>query len=105
MRTEDAIQDDLQHFQVDDDKAGVDYEVHDRHKWVAEHFALAECQQQEIPQAEARLIIIGGFFSEQDIPAYQPDLFYEQSGSRRGGQDEQDLLKKKDHRKIIYYGV
>jgi hypothetical protein len=51
------------------------------------------------------LVIIGCFFPEQDIPAYQPDLFNEQSGSRCGGQDEQDLLKKKDHRKFIYYGV
>ena len=70
MRAQDAIEDDLQYFDVDDQEPGIYEEVKHRYQRVTEHLLLAECQQQEVFPSPAGKVIQVLVAPQQDVFPY-----------------------------------
>ena len=85
-------QNDLQYFNVDDNKACINKKMHDSDQGIAEHFLLAKCKQQNIFPSLGWVIRIIFIMAQQNIA---PDLFYilcKKPYRKKGNCNKYDLL-------------
>ncbi len=68
-----AVQNNFQHFNINDNETCIDKKMHHCHQGISKHFLLPECKQQYIFPALGRSIAVIFIMAEQNIP---PDLFY-----------------------------
>jgi hypothetical protein len=87
-----TIQDNFKHFNVDDDEACIDKEVHHRHKWVSKHFLLTECEQQYIFPSFTSMITVIFLVPQQDVPPDFSSVSCKKQNGANHEQDEYDLL-------------
>jgi hypothetical protein len=88
-----AVEDDLEHFDVDDDKACVDHEMQQRDQWISEHFLLTECQKQQIFPAFSAMIPVVFIAPKQNVCSYLSYFTRKYPDGDRQGNDKQNLLE------------
>src|SRR5207249_9009798 len=92
MLSKASIQNDLQDFNIDDNKTRINKKMHDSDQRIAKHFLLAKCKQQNIFPSLRWIIRIIFIMAQQNIT---PDLFYipcKKPYRKKGNGNKYDLL-------------
>jgi hypothetical protein len=89
-----AIQYDLEDFNIDDDKAGIHKKVHHGYQWVTEHFLLPKGQQQNILPSLWFVVVDIFIPAKIDITSYLFYFFVEKPDRNSADKNKKDLLGK-----------